>query len=293
MLFNELYDQWLDLYKQKVKQKTYDNTVSAFENHILPIFGTLEIEKVTSLYVLEAMQELSQKSAYLTNRLLQQIVKIYNFGKVLGYIQYNPATGVSDFLPSVKHINHPHLSFEKFRYFVQYLDTTKESTAKDALFMIIYTSLRLSEVICAEWSEIDFKNKRWTIPAHRMKNGIEHTIPITKPMNLILRKLQKKKQSNYIFFNQNKNDEHVPAHRVRYLIERSKFYGRQTIHGIRHVFSTYANEQRYNADVIEAQLSHKQKGVRAVYNKSIYLDERRRMMMNWGRKIDSIRLQST
>ncbi|MDP8184387.1 tyrosine-type recombinase/integrase [Phocoenobacter skyensis] len=292
MLFNELYDQWLDLYKQKVKQKTYDNTVSAFENHILPIFGTLEVEEITSLYVLEAMQELSHKSIYLTNRLLQQIVRIYNFGRVLGYVKHNPAMGITEFLPSVKHINHPHLHFSQFQSFVKYLDATKESTAKDALFMIVYTSLRLSEVICSEWSEIDFKNKRWTIPAHRMKTGVEHTIPISKPMRLILRRLQKKKKNNYIFFNERNANEHVPAHRVRYLIERSRFYGKQTIHGIRHVFSTYANDQRYNADVIEAQLSHKQKGVRAVYNKSIYLDDRRKMMEHWGRKIDSFRLNS-
>ncbi|MDP8173143.1 tyrosine-type recombinase/integrase [Pasteurella skyensis] len=200
MLFNELYLQWLDLYKQKVKSKTYDNTVSAFELHILPVFGSLEIEEITSLYVLEAMQELSHKSIYLTNRLLQQMIRIYNFGKVLGYIQHNPATGVSDFLPNVRHINHPHLPFSQFQSFVKYLDTTKESTAKDALFMIIYTSLRLQEVIKAEWSEIDFKNKRWTIPAHRMKTGVEHTIPITKPMRLILRKLQKKKAEQLCFF---------------------------------------------------------------------------------------------
>ncbi len=36
-----------------------------------------------------------------------------------------------------------------------------------------------SESTKAQWSEIDFENKLWTIPAERMKMRLEHKVPLT------------------------------------------------------------------------------------------------------------------
>ena len=42
----------------------------------------------------------------------------------------------------------------------------------------ILTAARTSEVLGARWSEIDFKDKTWTVPASRMKAGKEHRVPL-------------------------------------------------------------------------------------------------------------------
>ncbi|MDY6886619.1 MAG: tyrosine-type recombinase/integrase [Pseudomonadota bacterium] len=44
----------------------------------------------------------------------------------------------------------------------------------------LHTLCRPSEAACAKWSEIDFENAIWTIPAERMKARKEHKIPLTK-----------------------------------------------------------------------------------------------------------------
>ena len=41
----------------------------------------------------------------------------------------------------------------------------------------ILTAARSGEVLGARWSEIDLKNKIWTVPANRMKAGHEHRVP--------------------------------------------------------------------------------------------------------------------
>jgi len=42
-------------------------------------------------------------------------------------------------------------------------------------------------------------------------------------------------------------------------------------------------------DAIERQLSHKGQGMRAVYNKAEYMDERRNMMQAWADHLDTLR----
>ena len=60
-----------------------------------------------------------------------------------------------------------------------------------------------------------------------------------------------------------------------------------TGHGARSVFSSWCNEQGFNADAIERQLAHAPRdAVRAAYNRSDYLPERRRMMVAWANYLD-------
>ncbi|MCY1460655.1 Prophage integrase IntS [compost metagenome] len=63
-------------------------------------------------------------------------------------------------------------------------------------------------------------------------------------------------------------------------LRRLGYEGRQTGHGFRHLASTILNENGFDSQHVEAQLSHVKDGVRGVYDKSTYL-EQRRTMMHW------------
>ena len=67
---------------------------------------------------------------------------------------------------------------------------------------------------------------------------------------------------------------------------RSKATG----HGFRHLASTWLNEQGYNADHIEKQLSHESRNkVRVTYNKAEYLKDRIKMMQDYADHIDGLK----
>ena len=66
-----------------------------------------------------------------------------------------------------------------------------------------------------------------------------------------------------------------------------------TGHGFRHLASTRLNELGWNGDVIERQLSHKETGVRGVYNKAEHLPERRQMMQAWADYLDGLKAGSS
>ena len=57
-------------------------------------------------------------------------------------------------------------------------------------------------------------------------------------------------------------------------------------HDLRRTASTLLHEAGYNTDWIEKCLAHEQKGVRAIYNKAEYRDQRTAMLQDWADMID-------
>jgi integrase len=71
-------------------------------------------------------------------------------------------------------------------------------------------------------------------------------------------------------------------------LRRLSYEGRQTGHGLRHITSTILNEHGFSADHIEAQLSHKAPGVRGIYNKAQYLEQRTTMLQWYADHLDKL-----
>ncbi|CDH45370.1 MAG: tyrosine-type recombinase/integrase [Candidatus Competibacteraceae bacterium] len=55
-----------------------------------------------------------------------------------------------------------------------------------------------------------------------------------------------------------------------------------TIHDLRRTASTRLNEMGYAGDVIEKALNHTQGGVRGIYNRAEYREQRQTMLQFWS-----------
>jgi integrase len=65
-----------------------------------------------------------------------------------------------------------------------------------------------------------------------------------------------------------------------------------TSHGFRATASTILNERGYSPDVIEAALAHQDGNeMRRIYNRALYLPERKKLMQEWGDFLDDFRKQ--
>ncbi len=72
-----------------------------------------------------------------------------------------------------------------------------------------------------------------------------------------------------------------------YAMYRTGYHKRATVHGFRATASTILNESGFPPDVIERQLAHVDRNkLRAAYNRSEYLEERRKMMQWWADYLD-------
>jgi integrase len=155
----------------------------------------------------------------------------------------------------------------------------KNSISSRALQFTILTATRTGEALGAEWGEIDFDNKTWTIPAARMKAGKEHRVPLCESTMLLLKSLPR--QGSYVFTADHRKPLNPKA--LRDLLHQIK--PGITTHGFRSSFSDWAHERSAHSNhVIELSLAHVVgSGVERAYRRGDLFEKRRQLMAGWDR----------
>ena len=65
--------------------------------------------------------------------------------------------------------------------------STAYPATKLAFRFLVLTASRSGEVRGADWSEIDWESRMWTVPATRMKAGRPHRVPLSQQAMGVLR----------------------------------------------------------------------------------------------------------
>ena len=74
-----------------------------------------------------------------------------------------------------------------------------DSVSARALEFTILTAARTGETIGAQWPEIDFATKVWTVPGTRTKSGREHRVPLSDRALEILAALPREDGNEHVF----------------------------------------------------------------------------------------------
>jgi integrase len=162
-------------------------------------------------------------------------------------------------------------------------------TTAYALKLASRTFVRPGELRHAEWSEIDFDNAEWRIPAARMKMGDLDIVPLARQVVAWLHELNAiTGRSTYLFPSLQTRLRPISENTVNVALRRLGYTREEmTGHGFRPMASTLLNEQGWHPDVIELQLAHAERNkVRAAYNRAQRLVERRTMMQAWADYLD-------
>jgi integrase len=132
------------------------------------------------------------------------------------------------------------------------------------------------------WDEIDLHKKVWTVPAHRMKAGREHRVPLSRRATTILGRLADQRSGDFVFPGQ-RRDKPLSNMAMEMMLRRIKIEN-ATVHGFRSSFRDWAgNETDYPRDLIETALAHVigDKAEQA-YRRSDALEKRRLLMEAWA-----------
>lgn len=153
---------------------------------------------------------------------------------------------------------------------------------------------RPGEIRHAEWAEIEWKETLWRIPAEKMKAGQPHLVPLARQTIALLKELQPiSSQSRYLFPFMRTLNRPMSEMTVTAALRRMGF-GKEEMcaHDFRGMASTLLNEPGYNRDWIERQLAHSPKDkVRAAYNHTDFLKERKIMVQAWDDCLDELKKQ--
>lgn len=154
-----------------------------------------------------------------------------------------------------------------------------EGFAPKALRLVILTALRCGNVANAEWKEIDLKNRLWTIPADKMKTGLEFRIPLSSEAVKLIKSLPR--SSNFLF----PGLEDSPLTTASLTAVKNRMSREDiTVHGFRTTFRTWASDSAHAPrEVSEAALAHVlENKVEASYARTDHLERRRELMEAWS-----------
>jgi integrase len=175
-----------------------------------------------------------------------------------------------------KHIHYAALPADDVPDLMGELDDLGSATCK-ALQFTILTAARSGEVIGATWSEIDLAAKTWTVAGERMKEGREHTVPLTAEAIAVLGK--RGAPNAPLFANKRGKPLHDHAMQERLKTLRTGC----TVHGFRSVASGFWAKREVSKELRDLCLAHSVGGKTfQAYNRDELIDLRRPIMEMWA-----------
>ncbi len=233
-------------------------------------------------------------------RTLAQIGRVLRHAVALGHADRDVAADLGDVLAPIQSEKYATLTkpTEIAELMKAIYGYTGDPSTCYCLRILPLVFTRPGELRNAKWGEFDLDGPEplWRIPGERMKmrrkNPGEHLVPLSTQVAGLLRELRTITGTNPhgLLFPGLVAGKPISDATLGQALRRLG-YGPDRIvpHGFRAMASTALNEQGHPPDIIELQLAHRDSSVRAIYNRSTRLPERRAMMQSWADYLDALR----
>lgn len=289
--FEHLAREWYAIKCKTWTEGTAVRTIGALEKHVFPVFGKRPYTGIMPMEWMEFLRGMEQTGIVeQTSRVRGMCREVYDLARVTGRATHNPLEGLHKFLLTKPVENFAHVSLEELPALLRAIRSYPHAPdVRIGLQLLTMLACRPSELREARWEEFNLDTGLWLIPAERMKRRREHLVPLPKQAVALLRELQNITGNYALLFPGKGNTTKSRSNTVFLMaLRRLGYEGRQTGHGFRHLASTILNENGFDSQHVEAQLSHVKEGVRGVYDKSTYLEQRKVMMQWYAEHLDKL-----
>jgi integrase len=261
---------------------------ATLQTYAYPLLGEVSVHAIDTALIMKVIEPIWAEKPETANRVRGRIESILDWATVRGYREgENPARWrghLDKLLPSRSKVrrtqHHSALPYAELPAFMSLL-REQEGVAALALEFTILTAARTGEVIGAQQSEINQRERLWTVPAERMKAGKEHRVPLSARA-LELTATAVEADINFVFPGGRLGQ---PLSNMAMLTVLRRM-GRHdlTVHGFRSTFRDWASERtNFPSEVVEMALAHAvDNKTEAAYRRGDLFEKRRRLMDNWA-----------
>jgi integrase len=286
--FKDIADEYIASHRHGWKNikhaQQWENTLA---HYVHPLLGAKQVDTITTNDVLAVLKPIWQTKAETAARIRSRIELVIDAARAHNLSEApNPARWkghLDKLLPKRNKASKGHhaaLDYQQMPDLYQRLTEERDSLSATALAITILTACRTSEVLLAQWQEIDLTGKIWVIPAKRMKAGNEHRIPLSDKVLSLLERLPKRE--GYLF----PGAKHgKPLSNMAMTMVLRKL-GRHdlTVHGFRSTFRDWAAETTHYQNIVcEMALAHTiTNAAEAAYRRGDLMERRRMLMNDWA-----------
>ncbi len=305
--FKKVSLDWLDSYKDEVSENYHIKLTRALELYTYSFIGDKPIVDITRLDLIAILQDLKDRDLKDTGkRTFMLLGKVFMYATMLEIIPHNITADIDKKVILGKIVRKHYPTITKAKDIKGLLLAIDEYggdyTTKKALQMLPYVFVRSFNIRHCEWAEIDFKNKLWTIPPHKMKVKKEFVLPLPRQVITILEDIKEFTGSGrYVFPSFRGNDKPMSDNTMISALRRMGYTKDELVpHSFRSMFSTIAYENMnlssedgghsIQGEVIESLLAHEEQNkVKSAYNRAEYLDAKAELMGWYADYLDGLK----
>ncbi|WP_438266354.1 tyrosine-type recombinase/integrase [Desulfolutivibrio sulfoxidireducens] len=286
--FGELLDELWDI--ELRHKKSGAETRRLMDHDVTPAWGKRRVQDITRRDVVLLLDSIRARAPITANRVHGALGRAFNFAAERGIIVDSPCTRIR------KPVEKPRervLTDDEIRAFWRGLDSIDVYPAtRLALRLILVTGQRPGEVAGMRWAEV--ADDWWTVPPERMKNGLEHGVPLVATALDLLEQARDFPGGDEYVFASSRGGGKKPitvrslARSVTRHCEEMGIASRFTPHDLRRTLRTRLAELGVDDVVAEKVLGHQLQGILKVYNRHDYAAEKRAALLAWERRLRGI-----
>lgn len=293
------FGKWAEKYfaEADLAESTKAMRKSVYDRNLATEFGRLKLEEITPVRLMARCEKIKERGAAAPAVHAREIVlQVFRFIQARGLNVQNPAEAIRPSAIATFKARDRALSPSEIHVFFGALEQTATMpTLRLAVKFMLLTLVRKSEFVEATWDEVNFETSVWTIPKERMKAGRPHNVYLSQQaLDILVAFKTCFGASSYLHPGRYETKLPISAATLNRVIdatvklihEREEDFEPFTVHDLRRTGSTLLHEAGFNSDWIEKCLAHEQRGVRAVYNKAEYAEQRRTMLQAWADMLD-------
>ncbi|AOV12969.1 MULTISPECIES: tyrosine-type recombinase/integrase [Enterobacteriaceae] len=288
---------------KKWSQNTADRLLASMDNHIFPVIGHLSVTELKPRHFIDLLKSIEKKGLLeVASRTRQHLCNIMRHAVHQGFIDSNPAANLDGVTaPPVKR-HYPALPLERLPELLGRIDGYQQGRelTRQAVLLTLHLFIRSSELRFARWSEFDFRNCIWTIPATRealpgvrysgrgAKMRTPHIVPLSRQVIVILKQVEEISGHLELVFPGDHNPYRpMCENTVNKALRLMGYDTKMDIcgHGFRAMACSALMESGlWSKDAVERQMSHQERNsVRIAYiHKAEHLEARTAMMQWWS-----------
>ncbi len=294
--FEQVAREWFVKFQPTWVEGHASKIIRRLERHVFPHIGERPISEIEPPEILEKVLRRIESSGTLetAHRAKQNIGQVFRYAVATGRATRDQTADLKGALPPAKKkhfaaITDPLEVGELLRAMDNYRGTLETQIA---LQVSAYLFTRPGELRQMEWTEIDFEQSIWNVPANKMKSKQPHSVPLAKQVLTLLEEIRPLTgHRRYVFTSATDPKKPMSNNTVRQALRRLGYDNdTMTAHGFRALASTRLYEMGFESELIERQLAHVVgNDVRRAYDRSQRIEERTAMMQQWANYLDSLK----
>ncbi len=192
--FAKIGETFLDKQRKEAKSKA---TLDKTEYHLKLAnkdFGSKPISEITAPMILKTLRKVEAKGNYETaHRLRARIGSVFRYAVASGITETDPTYALRDALIRPTRVHRAAITDPKaLGQLMREIDVFDgQVTTRIGLQLLALLAQRPGEIRHAKWSEFDFAENVWAIPAAKMKMRRDHLVPLPEQALTLLDELRR------------------------------------------------------------------------------------------------------